>query len=812
MKKVKLNNDWRFSVGDGGALSALMGGGDKPRCVRLPHDASVETERNPQEPNGPGNGFFHEDNYVYERTLSVKEEDAGQDVILEFEGVYQNAFVYVNDAFAGQCPYGYSDFYLDITRFLKFGADNEIKVVVKNGVPSGRWYTGGGIYRDVNLMIAPPLHLAPQGIHLATELVQDNQAVLRAQAQIVYTGHGVRDIRFGIELMDAAGEKVADNEMPITILQAGCQSYRQPLYVNMPQLWDENHPYLYTYRAYIKEGDGIVDEETGSFGIRTMSLDPKRGLQINGKTVKLRGGCVHHDYGILGTKDYPAAADRKVAGLKAAGFNAIRSSHYPISRHMLEACDRLGMYVMDEYSDVWTTTKVPFDYGMNASQWWEHDITSLVNKDYNHPSVIMYSIGNEIPETGNKFDTQFGKKLADKIRSLDDSRYVTNSMNLLLSAMSVLKQMAGAAGQPEQEEGGEINTMMNNLGEMMKMITMSPQIGATIEEASAQVDIVGYNYAAGRYEMDGQTYKNRIIVGSETNPGDLDVNWELVEKLPYVIGDFDWTAWDYLGENGIGGATYGEEGGSAMYSPYPYKAAYCGDINLIGDRRPTSYWREIIWGLRSKPYIAVCPPKYHGQKRNLSQWSMTDAVRSWTWEGYENRPITVEVYTLAEEAELLINGETIERKKVGEDKKGLVSFETIYQPGVVEVIAYTNGQEGEHDGIATAEASMLTAYCDFNEITADGSDIAFVEVALRDAKGTLNPDQSRQITIAVDGPGEVVGFGSAAPKSEENYFDTTISTFEGRAEAAIRATGEGMIRVSFSTEVGEPVTVEIQAK
>ncbi|MFQ7650287.1 MAG: glycoside hydrolase family 2 TIM barrel-domain containing protein [Roseburia hominis] len=373
---------------------------------------------------------------------------------------------------------------------------------------------------------------------------------------------------------------------------------------------------------------------------------------MNGKVVKLRGGCIHHDNGIIGTAEFTHSAEARVKKLKETGFNAIRSAHYPMSRKLLEACDKYGMYVMDEYSDVWVSTKVEFDYSTQMTEWWEHDIENLVKKDYNHPCVIMYSIGNEIPEAGNKFDVQWGKKIADKLRSLDDTRYTTNSLNLLLAIMNDLPKLmaqnadAQAAANTEKDQPQEINSMMNNLGAMMAQFMASDFAAEKVKEACAQVDITGYNYAAARYEIDGKLFPNRILVGSETNPPDLDKNWELVEKLPYVIGDFDWTAWDYIGETGIGKINYTDQQSMGFYAPYPCKIAYCGDINILGNRRPISYWRELIWGLRKAPYIAVTTPQHYGEPQSTTQWSMSDAVRSWNWNGYEGKPVKVEVYAL----------------------------------------------------------------------------------------------------------------------------------------------------------------------
>lgn len=809
MKKTRFNDNWIFHEGGGSALAALaaMAGGEAvSKEVTLPHDASVERDRNPQELNGSGNGYFREETIHYTKEFLLDVEDADKNIWLEFEGVYQNAFVYINNSFAGKCPYGYGNFYIDATKYIYFDKMNTIKVVVKNGVPSGRWYTGGGIYRDVNLMVADRLHLIPDGAHLAAVDVTEDQAVVRVESVVEYTGTDVRDITLCVQLLDADRIIVAEDSMPVTVEEHSRNTYRQKIYVENPRLWDVDTPYLYSYRICVKEADQELDVEEGTFGIRKLQLDTKHGLRINGKAVNLRGGCIHHDNGVTGTAEFAHAAEFRVKRLKEAGYNAIRSSHYPMSRKLLEACDKLGMLVMDEFADVWTSTKVDYDYGTHMAEWWEHDVTNLINKDYNHPCVIMYSIGNEIPETGNKFDVQWGKKLADKIRSLDDSRYVTNSLNLMLSIMDRMGELMAGANT-------EINSMMSNMGDMMDMLISSEIAGKATEEAFAQVDIAGYNYATCRYVQDGEMYPNRIIVGSETYPRDLDKNWELIEKYPYLIGDFSWTAWDYLGEAGIGKITYDNSQGMSFYAPYPEKAAYCGDMNLIGDRRPVSYWREIIWGFRKAPYLAVQPPKHHDDPHNMTNWSMTDAVRSWNWNGYEGRPVTVEAYTDAEEAELLVNGKPVERKKVGETKKDIAFFETVYEPGTLEVIVYRDGKEAGRDKVVTAKDEVRISACaDAAQIPADAGDICYVEISMVDADGILNPGADKAVTVSVEGPGVISGFGSADPASEENYFDKTAKAYEGRLRAAVRGTGEaGTITVLLQADGCEDVSVQIEA-
>lgn len=810
MLKTKFNDDWIFTKKNRHPLEGASAAGDLC-AVSLPHDASVRTKRDPNELNGSGNGFFREEEYIYEKQFFMDETDMDKVVIIEFEGVYQNAFVYVNNSFAGKHPYGYGNFYVDVTKYLRAG-ENKIKVLVKNGVPSGRWYTGGGIYRDVNIMKSDRLHLVPDGVQMTTSELEPDLAVIRSETEIQYQGLGTREFTLYTEILDENGQSVAEDRMSVTLSEGEKGKYRQRLDVADPEPWDEEHPCLYRYHTKIIENGRVIDEENGTFGIRKLQLDSRHGLRVNGRTVKLRGGCIHHDHGIIGTADFYHAEDERIRKLKEAGFNAIRSSHYPASRRLLEACDKYGMYVMDEFSDVWTSCKVDYDYGMHMSEWWEYDLTNMIRKDYNHPCVILYSVGNEIPETGDRYDKQFGKKLADKVRELDNSRYTVECMSILLSMMNDLPKALEEMGADGEVRPGEINELMTNLGDSMPRFVNCAFAGRLTDEASGQVDITGLNYGAGRYASDAKLHPNRIFVGSETYPPDLDVNWELVMKYPFVLGDFDWTAWDYLGETGIGKLDYNKKKGVSFYTPYPDKAAYCGDINLLGDLRPAAMWRKTVWGVSHGPYIAICPPQHYHDVLAKTGWIMTDASRSWNHKGYVGSPVKVEVYTDADEVELFINGRSVERKAVGEIKKNIAYFDTVYEPGVIEAAAFKDGNEIGRDCIRTADEDVeIEAVPDCDAIPGDGSDICYIDLYLKDRDGNLNPEEVRKISVSVSGAGYLLGFGSADPGSEENYFDTAARTYEGRLRAAIRAEQTGEILVTFTGEDMESKTVKIIA-
>ncbi len=814
MEKIIFNENWLCVDGGGCVLETLVSGTPEKKTIMLPHDASIERPRK-NNPIYSGTGFFEPVNCHYTKEFFVDEKESDQVFWLEFEGVYQNAFVYVNDSYAGKCFYGYSNFCLDITRFLHFGKNNKILVVVKNGVASGRWYTGSGIYRNVFLRKANRMHLTPEEIQFSVEYLEKNLAVVKAKAEISYQGCGTRQVQLLFAVSDEKGQVIAKQQVPVTVLEFSKESYVQKLYIDDPRYWSLEKPHLYRYCVEIREAETgeLLDCETGTFGIRSIQADPRNGLRLNGKRLKLRGGCIHQDQGILGAVVFYEMEERRVRKLKEAGYNCLRSAHHPASRELLQACDRLGMLVMDEFSDVWTSSKVDFDYGMHMSECWETDVERMVKKDFNHPCVIMYSIGNEIMETGNRMDAGWGKRISDKIRELDPGRLTLNSINITLSVMNRMQEFAERVADGREkaaiewelpQEPIEINDFMNNNSELSELLKTSDFAGKATEEAFSQVDIAGYNYGTCRYEMDGRKYPNRILVGSETFPSELDKNWELVEKLDYLIGDFSWTAWEYLGESGIGRGWYGTEDPGGFYAAYPWKMGYCGDFNLIGDRRPVSYWREIIWGLRDKPYIAVHDPGVFEKEYHTSEWGFTNAIHSWNWSGREGMPVRVEVYAPGEEVELFVNGASVGRKKAGTEKKAVTVFETAYIPGKIEAAAYSNGREIGRQILETADDNVqLSLDVERSSLRADAMDIGLIEICLRDERGRWNKEASKQIHVKLEGPGLLQGIGSGDPKSEETFQGDTVRTFEGKALLAVRTTrAAGEIIVTAETEDG----------
>jgi beta-galactosidase len=434
----------------------------------------------------------------------------------------------------------------------------------------------------------------------------------------------------------------------------------------------------------------------------------------------------------------------------------------------------------------------------------------MVEKDYNHPCVVLYSIGNEIPDTGKPQGAQWGRKLAEKIRSMDRSRFIINSINGMMSARD---ELAPLMTQPRPEgETGDINNMMVNMGAMMKQFFASEIAAKATEESFACVDVAGYNYMDPRYEKDGELYPHRVICGSETFPPDIASNWRLVEKLSYVIGDFTWTGWDYLGEVGIGKVEYNADGMNNLSGNYPWITAWCGDIDITGFRRPVSYYREIVWGLRREPYIAVLKPEYNGQKAILSPWAWSDSVSTWTWPGFEGKPIQVEVYSDSEKAALFLNGREIGRAPAGKDHQFKAVFDTVYQSGKLEAVSYSNGKETGRFILTTAGPELeFTAKSDRKKLRIGSGDLAYITIALTDKAGVVNTAAQKKLTVTVEGAGVLQGFGSGNPITDESYTDAEHTTFEGRALAVIRPTGRGTINVTISADGLTDTDIHIEA-
>ena len=785
--RVSFNSGWSVRPKIG-FFSELRPGQAPPESVCLPHDALIGSTRVPSD-HGSNTGYVPGGAFAYSKEFDVPPEWSSRHVAVDFEGVYRDAMVFVNDDFAAQRPYGYSGFRVDLTPYLRFGERNVIRVEARAHEDS-RWYSGAGIYRDVWLTVAGDIHLDYAGVQITTPALDADLGVAAVATTLRNSGGRPRTVRVRVEILDEEQALVAHTEAPVTVLPGEPAVLRQRLTIANPLLWDVDCPNLYTAVTRVLDGDDELELSTTTFGFRTLQLDAVHGLRLNGRTVKLRGACVHHDNGPLGAATIRRAEERRIELLKNAGFNAIRSSHNPLSPAMLDACDRLGLLVIDEAFDVWTESKSSFDYSLRFPDWWERDVEAMVLKDTNHPSVIMYSIGNEIPETGNSLGAVWGRRIAEKIRQMDPTRFITNGMNPLVS---VIHRLAEAGRNME----GGVNSAMNQMGDMMKDIATSDLVTASTEESFAVLDVAGLNYGESRYELDRELFPNRLIVGTETFPAKINDNWAAIERHPHLIGDFTWTGWDYLGEAGIGRVNYADEGPQSFGAPFPWRTAWCGDIDITGQRRPVSYFRETVFGLRTKPYITVHPPENFTREARPTQWSFSDAVATWDWGVADGTPMRVEVYSAAPEVELQINGKKAGVRPAGPENGFRAVFETEFAVGEVTAIARSTDGSYERWSLSTPSGSpTLRVRADRTTIGASDGDLAYVDISLEDDEGRIFRQEAEPVSVVVEGEGVLQALGNANPQSQESFRSAECHTYEGRALAVLRPTGPGEITMT----------------
>jgi hypothetical protein len=775
------------------------------REVTLPHDALIGAERSADHRPGALTGFYPGGVFEYVKTFPAPQGYRDGRVELEFDGVYRDAVIFVNGVFAGQRPNGYVPFRVRIDPFLRPG-DNEIRVECRNHLDS-RWYAGAGIYRDVSLLVGGPVHIEAGGVRVSTPDVDDDRAVVDVVTTLQNDSRDLSPARLLVELVDHNGRLVAEADVPVTVQPNATAVVRQRLTVPKPVRWSLVSPVLYTCRTRLTRNEEPADAVDTPFGIRTLQWDAIHGLRLNGQAVKLRGGCVHHDNGVLGAATFRRAEERRVERLKAAGYNAIRSAHNPVSSAMLAACDRVGMLVLDEAFDCWTSPKMDFDYSLDLPTWWREDLGAMVRRDYNHPSVIMYSIGNEIPEVGSPWGAQLGRDMVELVKRLDPTRPVTNGVNPYFAFQADVRAMKDAAPGASDDVG--INTLMTQLTGAGPAAVASEAVTERIDESMALLDIAGYNYAEARYELDLERHPQRLLLGTEADTKKIETIWELVTRHPRVLGDFSWTAWDYIGEAGIGRVSVDADD-TSFVGGFPWRLSNAGDIDITGRRRAVSYYRETVWGLRSEPFVAVHRPGSSGI--GATPWAWNDTIDSWSWHGHEGQPIVVDVYSDADEVELVCNGTVVGRVEVGKERRYLARFETTYVPGELVAVALRAGESQGHARLLTAgDELQLSVTPDRAELMAADGELSFVDICLVDAEGTTQVSRDLGLTVTVTGAGVLQGLGSADPTSRDDYTGTTCTTFDGRALAVVRPTGVGDIAVRVEASGCEPVAVTLHA-
>ena len=869
MKRENWNRDWYFTKGQGG----LMQDG---RRVQLPHDYMIESDVEESAPAAAAMGYFTGTVGTYTKYFHVPEEWQGERVWLHFDGVMMNASVSVNGSLVKRHHYGYTPFSVDITDALYFGGDNRVTVTVNPSMqPNSRWYTGAGIYRRVELSHVKPLHVEPDGIFAYTKRIDygtgaeagrqerpDRAQSANVMVEATLRNHFTKDhqVRVRAALIadgqeeeaaqEGHGVRAAIQRDAILLVKAGNTAVaRIPMTVERPLTWDAEHPNLYRVMVQLEDMgvfgvrldrdgalEGICDEAETIFGIRTVTADAVHGLQVNGRTVKLKGGCIHHDNGLLGAVSLRDGEYRKLGLLKEAGFNAVRLAHNPGSRELLEACDRLGLYVFDEAFDAWGHSKQPGDYSQFFARDWKEDMESFILRDRNHPSILIWSTGNEVEERGGMGNGYtIAEELAAHVRSLDSTRLVANGLCSMWSGLddaSVLEQMAAKRqGNAQNEDSGEMDGAWED----------------RTESFCNCLDVVGYNYMDSHYEYAGQRYPERVILGTESFPNQFDKVWELVERLPYVIGDFTWTAVDYIGEAGIGKSKFFEQGDpelakgpwalAAHASEYPWRLANDADITIGGTLTPQGVYRKIVWG-SSQTGLYVQHPKYHGLEELVSNWGWNQMTDCWNYEGYAGKPVKAYVYSAAKEVELFLNGKSLGRAAAGKENRFCAVFETVYEPGVLRAVSLDGDREVSGAEIATAgEPASIRLTADKTRLKADGEGLSYVAVEILDKDGNVVKDGEIQLEASLEAAraqyhslspvrkilGEegmkammagfgseaekeapdasacLAGFGSDNPVTEDNYTAGKCRSYQGRALAVVRAgqiAGKALLRVA----------------
>lgn len=756
MKQFSLNLDWLFS----GASAA--------KTVNLPHDAMLAEHRSPE--YGAASGYYPGGSYSYTRSLFGSSDLTGKCLILEFEGIYMDSHVFLNGEEMGGHYYGYSQFFVDITGKLREHQNNTLTVAVDNShQPNSRWYTGSGIYRDVWLWVGNPGCIAPEGLRVKT--ISVSPPAIAVSCDLV-SGEGC----LSYEVLDGETVLACSTDRIIPLPDA--------------QLWSAETPKLYKLRASLTHNHEIIDSAEVTFGIRQLQWNARQGLVVNGKSVKLKGGCLHHDHGILGAAAYEKAELRRVAKLKEMGFNALRYSHNPAGKAFLRACDQLGMYVIDEAFDQWQVPQTACDYANAFDREWEKDITAMVSKDYNHPCVIAYCVGNEITDVSLPTGGEICKSITSLIRKLDDSRPTTLAVNTFLASLVDAQAKRGDKDLFGSEQVNEIVTLIPQI-----IANSTPKNIEEIIHASAEaVDIMGYNYSGHLLEGTHEMLPKRVMAATESYPHEQASNWALAEKHPYIIGDFQWTAWDYLGEAGLGLPVY-DVTEAPFTKDYPCRTGACGSMDLTGFPETAAWYSAILWGAYQGAYMAVRPVTLSDRPYTLGKWRLTDSIPSWTWPGCEGKTAFVEVYAKGHTAQLYCNAALVAAAPL---KDCRADFELPYEAGKLHAIIL------DENGTYLCETSLSTAGGELHlevlpeQTAAAPGEIVYVPIHLTDKKGTLCMTQDIRISVTVTG-GSLLALGSGNPLTEESYLDSTFTSWHGRVLAVIQAHNAGSITVTASS-------------
>ncbi|MFT3751805.1 MAG: glycoside hydrolase family 2 TIM barrel-domain containing protein [Paludibacter sp.] len=785
-RKTLFDANWRFQKGSITNAEKPEYDDSKWRLLSLPHDWSMEPlDKNefkdaigpfsPQSPGGHNTGQTVGGEGWYRKSFTIPADQKDKRQILYFEGSYNQTEIWVNGQKAGYNVYGYTSFRCDITKFCRpAGQPNQIAVKVVNEGVNSRWYSGSGIYRHVWMITTPNAHLDEWETAIRTTELNNQLAKITINALVANEAKNKAPLCVSVQIMSPIGKRVATQTVSVSSNGLDSVPANFDFQIANPQAWSTESPAMYTANISLSDGKKTIDKISIPFGIRTIEFSAEKGFLLNGKMLKMKGGCIHHDNGLLGAAAFDRAEERKIQILKQNGFNAIRLSHNPSSETLLHACDRLGVLVICEAFDQWQEGKRKQDYHLYFDKWSASDIRSLVLRDRNHPSVIMWSVGNEIKERGKEKGIAISEYLRNEIRKYDTTRPVT--------------------------EG--VNRLSKNTEENIDMV----------EKALTHMDVGGYNYLWKQYEQMHEKYPQRIMFGSETIAGEAAQNWNQVEAHDYVIGDFVWTAMDYIGEAGLGSSMEVDALDNVpQFMEWPWFGAWSGDIDYLGYKKPQSYYRDIVWRQREIT-MAVEPPVKGNKRRNISFWGWPQEELSWTFPGRENELMAVNVYSRTPKVRLYLNDSLIGDAASSATYKAV--FKVPYKAGKLKAVALNGDKEGTAVTLTTTgKLAGLRVITDRKILKADGQDLAFVTIELVDEKGQLILDNNRKVDIAFSGAGQLIASGNASPTDMESFGSLTPKFFNGRAMAIVRAGNrKGESKISVVSEGLKPVFVKIISK
>ncbi|WP_321290543.1 glycoside hydrolase family 2 TIM barrel-domain containing protein [uncultured Sunxiuqinia sp.] len=780
--RMRLFDDgWRFSKTDGEA-AVLPGFDDSSwRKLDLPHDWSIEDlpegegvvgPFSKESPGGMSTGYTIGGTGIYRKTFSISEEDVNKIFTIYFDGVYMESDVWINGQHLGFHPNGYTPFYYEMTDYLNIPGDNVLVVRARNIGENSRWYSGSGIYRHVWLRVTDQANIPVWGVKLTTSNANKELATIHSEIKVDNLSQTDIDVKLKNSVYFRDQFTGITKETEVSVSDKSQQTISSDITISSPRLWSLEFPNLYTLKTEIIQDERVIDVVETKFGIRTLEFSPVKGFLLNGESVILKGGCLHHDNGILGAATFDRAEQRRVELMKANGFNAIRTSHNPPSQQFLDACDRLGILVMDEAFDRWEHPKRPNDYHRFFKEWSKKDIQSMVLRDQNHPSIFAWSYGNEIYERADTSGIRIAKQLIAAIKEVDTSIPVTQAI----------------CGFWEFKD--------------------RQRPWSDSEPAFGLMDIHGYNYKWQEYENDHAQFPERVMVGTESFAMEMYENYQMAVNNPYVIGDFVWTGMDYLGEAGIGQASL-----DSVNMAYPWFNGYCGDIDLIGFKKPQSYYRDLVWG-RSQLEIAVEAPAPEGHKWVISAWGWRNELPSWNWSGQEGKSLDVYVYSQAEKVELKLNENLIDTQLSTDTSKYVFHFKVPYEKGKLKALAYSGEKLIAEKSIeTTGKASQIKLIPERQTVTSNKNDLAYIQVQLVDEDGLLVMNDDQIVHFTVVGDAQIQAVGNGNPKDMKSFQSGSCMTYLGRCMAIIRPEGrEGKLTVTAKSKSLESDGIDVMMK